>query len=207
VKNIKDLEGKRVGTSGAYQSAYLDAMLEDNGVDPATVKDTNVGFDLNPALVAGKVDATVGGYWNVEAIQLKQAGKPVTATPVDKLGAPPYDELVIIASEDTLNDQIKSDRIRQFLAGLKKGTADAKANPALAVAALLKADKTQDPTFVKASVAATLPALTANAVFGYLDPKKWDTYAKWMRDNNLLKNPPTTTDAFTNDLLPSTVPK
>ncbi len=52
VKSAQDLAGKRVGTSGIpYQSAYLKTILEKAGVDPGSVKETNVGFNLVPAML------------------------------------------------------------------------------------------------------------------------------------------------------------
>ena len=45
------LKGKTVGTAGIpYQSAYLKAILARAGVDPSSVKEVNVGFNLVPAM-------------------------------------------------------------------------------------------------------------------------------------------------------------
>src|SRR5204862_3402404 len=68
IRTPADLRGKTVGTAGIdYQSAYLQAILSRAHVPPSTVKQRNVGFDLVPALLTGKVDAILGGYWNYEA--------------------------------------------------------------------------------------------------------------------------------------------
>ena len=42
---------------------------------PASVKEVNVGFNLVPAMLSGKVAATLGGFWNYEAMQLQQLHK------------------------------------------------------------------------------------------------------------------------------------
>ena len=81
VRTPQDLRGKRVGTAGIpYQSAYLKTILETAGVDPGSVKQTNVGFNLVPAMLSGKVDATLGAFWNYEGTDLAaarpQAGHP-----------------------------------------------------------------------------------------------------------------------------------
>ena len=85
VKAPKDLAGKRVATAGIpYQSAYLKTILEKAGVDPGSVKETNVGFNLVPAMVSKKADATLGAFWNVEGVQLSarpQAGDPADGEP------------------------------------------------------------------------------------------------------------------------------
>ena len=68
-----DLEGKTVGTAGIdYQNAYLQTILDDAKVPQSSVKERNVGFNLVPALLTGKVDAILGGFWNYEAIDLAQ---------------------------------------------------------------------------------------------------------------------------------------
>ena len=74
-KTPKDLAGKRVGTSGIpYQSAYLKTILEKAGVDPSTVKETNVGFNLVPAMLSKKADAALGAFWNFEGVDLQRRG-------------------------------------------------------------------------------------------------------------------------------------
>jgi putative hydroxymethylpyrimidine transport system substrate-binding protein len=194
IKSIEDLKGKTVGVSGDGQSAALNAILKANGVKPSTVKQVNVNMDLQPALVSGKVDATVTGYWNVEGVQLKIAGKPATVIPIDKAGSPTYNELVVIAKEDNLNDGRRVEIYRRFLAGLAAGTATAAADPNAAYSALgenypdlVKGAKAKE--FLKASLAATLPVLKkpADNAYGFMDPNIWISYGQWMHDNGLLK--------------------
>jgi putative hydroxymethylpyrimidine transport system substrate-binding protein len=73
VSKVADLAGKTVGTAGIpYQAAELQTALQSAGVDPARVRQVNVGFNLVPAMLSGKVAATLGGFWNYEAIQLTQ---------------------------------------------------------------------------------------------------------------------------------------
>ena len=68
--------GKRVGTAGIpYQTAYLQTILENAGVDPATVEETHVGFNLVPAMLSRKVDATLGAFWNYEGADLRRRGR------------------------------------------------------------------------------------------------------------------------------------
>ncbi len=59
------LRGKRVGDAGIpYQHAYLSTILQHVGVPPSSVKETNVGSNLVPAMLSGRVNATLGAYWN-----------------------------------------------------------------------------------------------------------------------------------------------
>jgi putative hydroxymethylpyrimidine transport system substrate-binding protein len=214
IKKIKDLKGKTVGISGDGQSATLNAILKKNGVAPSTVKQVNVNMDLQPALVSGKVDATITGYWNVEGVQLKIAGKPATVIPVDKAGSPTYNELVVIAKEDNLKDARRVEIYRRFLAGLAAGTTAAVSNPTAAYGALGKnypdlVKSARAQKFLKASLAATLPVLKkpANTPYGYMDPDIWITYGQWMHDNGLLKQTAANYGAaITDELLPGVGP-
>ncbi len=112
ITSVAQLKGKRVGTAGIpYQSAYLKTILRRAGVDPAAVNETNVGFNLVPAMLSKKVDATLGGFWNYEGIQLQQQRKHPTIIPVDKAGVPTYDELVFVATRKAARE--KGNQIRR----------------------------------------------------------------------------------------------
>ena len=64
------------------------------------MKERNVGFDLVPALLSGKVDAVLGAYWNYEAIQLREKGRAPQVIRIEQAGVPTYDELVIAARRE-----------------------------------------------------------------------------------------------------------
>ena len=44
-------------------------------VKTSSVKETNVGASLLPAMLSGKVDATLGAFWNVEGVELRDRAK------------------------------------------------------------------------------------------------------------------------------------
>jgi putative hydroxymethylpyrimidine transport system substrate-binding protein len=207
----RKLKGKRVGTAGIpYQSAYLKTILERAGVKPSSVKEPNVGANLLPAMLSRKVDATLGAFWNVEGVELAQRACPksirscrdLTITPVDKLGVPDYDELVLVANADTLDD--KRDDLRLFIGALAKGAREARRDPRGSAVALLDANPDLKPKTTRESVRVTLPALFPGSgrPWGYLDPGQWRAYGAWMAGKGLLEKRPQTTEALTNDLLP-----
>jgi putative hydroxymethylpyrimidine transport system substrate-binding protein len=204
VDSPRDLRGKRVGTAGIpYQSAYLQTILRRANVPRSSVKETNVGASLLPAMLSGKVDATLGAFWNVEGVELRQRGKRPTVIPVDRLGVPDYDELVLVASEDDL-DQERED-LRLFAGALAKGAREARRDPQGATRALLESNRDLKPRLTRASVRLTLPALfpeKSGQPWGYLDEAKWRNYGGWMRQNRLLEDLPDIDAAITNDLLP-----
>ncbi|MGK2877201.1 MAG: ABC transporter substrate-binding protein [Solirubrobacterales bacterium] len=216
IRSIKDLKGKTVAVSGDGPSSTLNTILEENGVTASSVKQIDVGYDLQKVLVSGRVDASITGYWNVEGIQLKLAGLKPTIVPVDEAGSPTYDELVIVANTERLKDARRVETYRRFIAGLEEGTEKAVADPAAAFKALAAKypdlDKTAaDRRFNTASLKVTLPVLAqtnrGENPFGWQDPASWVAYGKWMHDNGELSKSDTTyTDAITNDLLPGVTP-
>src|SRR3954469_2497902 len=113
IRRPADLKGKTVGTAGIdYQSAYLRTILLDAGVDPKTVKERNVGFNLVPALLARRVDAILGGFWNYEGTDLRLRKRNPRIIRIERAGVPTYNELVLVANEDALDRN--GDRIRAF---------------------------------------------------------------------------------------------
>ena len=98
VRKGRDLDGKRVGTAGIpYQDAYLDPILRVEGVDPDHVKTSNVGFNLVPAMLSGRVDATLGAFWNYEGVDLRRRGRKPVIMRMEDLGVPEYSEMVFVA--------------------------------------------------------------------------------------------------------------
>jgi putative hydroxymethylpyrimidine transport system substrate-binding protein len=204
VRSVRELRGKRVGTAGIpYQEAYLDTILRRADVPKSSVKVTNVGASLLPAMLSGKVDATLGAFWNVEGVQLRQRGKRPWIVPVNRLGVPDYDELVLVANSDKLDDQ--RDDLRLFISALSRGARAARSDPRAAADALLDANKDLEAKATRESVRLTIPTLfpeKRDQPFGYLDPVKWRNYGGWMVDNGLLEELPDIEAATTNDLLP-----
>jgi putative hydroxymethylpyrimidine transport system substrate-binding protein len=205
IHSAADLAGKRVGTAGiAYQHAYLQTILKKAGVDPKSVKETSVGFNLVPAMLSKKVDATLGAFWNYEGVDLAQRGKPPVILRMEKLGVPTYDELIVVARRQDL-DTAGSSRLRRFLSATAAGTRLLRTNPETGVNALLKADKGLDRKLEDAAVRATLPVFfPANKAdpWGWQEPVEWANYERWMRANGLLKQPPSAQPPLTNEFLP-----
>jgi putative hydroxymethylpyrimidine transport system substrate-binding protein len=204
VRSVRDLRGKRVGTAGIpYQSAYLKTILARANVPASSVKETNVGASLLPAMLSGKVDATLGAFWNVEGVELRQRRQRPWIAPVDRLGVPDHDELVLVASEDDVEG--RRDDLRLFISAVARGARQARRGPATATRNLIDNNEDLRPRTTRASVRLTLPVLfpeDGERPFGYLDPVKWRNYGGWMVDNGLLDAPPDVDATLTNDLLP-----
>jgi putative hydroxymethylpyrimidine transport system substrate-binding protein len=200
----RSLRGGRVGTAGIpYQSAYLTTILAQAGVPRDAVKETNVGFNLVPAMLSRRVDATLGAFWNVEGVQLERAGKRPSIIRMEQVGVPTYDELILVARKDTL--AAHGDDVRAFVQALARGYEAARADPRAATDALVKAAPDLDKGFALASVRASLPAFfptDASKPFGWQDPRAWDAYGRWMFEHNLLGvRPNAGATALTNEFL------
>ena len=152
------LRGKTVGDAGiSYQHAYLNTILTHAGVSPSRVKEVNVGANLVPAMLSGRVDATLGGYWNYEAIQLQQRGKRANVLRVNQLGVPTYDELVLVVTRKMIST--KPDLVRRLVQAMARGYESARRDPQAAVQSLVRANPGLDQRLQLASTKATLPAV------------------------------------------------
>jgi putative hydroxymethylpyrimidine transport system substrate-binding protein len=203
IREPADLEGKTVGTAGIdYQSAYLRTILLEAGVTPSTVKERNVGFGLVPALLTGKVDATLGAFWNYEGVDLQRRGKKPRIIRVDDAGVPAYNELVLVANADAIERD--GGTIRAFIGALSRGVRDLREDPDGALDGLLEANPDLDSGLQRAAFKATLPLFSPpdDKPYAWQDPEQWDAFAAWMKDNRLLEGPADPRGAFTNDLLP-----
>jgi putative hydroxymethylpyrimidine transport system substrate-binding protein len=203
IKTAAQLRGKRVGDAGIpYQHSYLNTILAHAGVRSSSVKEINVGDNLVPAMLSGRVDATLGAYWNYEAIQLARRGKHPNVIRMNQVGVPSYDELVLVVRQNTLTNH--PDEIRRLVQALGRGYESVRSDPAVAVANLVRASPGLDAKFQSAAVHATLPAFfptSAGKPWGWQDPVQWNTYGQWMLSNHLISNPAAVADASTNELL------
>jgi putative hydroxymethylpyrimidine transport system substrate-binding protein len=200
------LEDKRLATAGIpYQDAYLEAMLRAENVPADSVRKVDVGFNLEPALLAGKVDAVLGMFRNIEGVDLIQRDKKPTIVPVDRLGIPTYDELVLVANASAVEEDPEA--IRLFLGALERGTRVATDDPKAATKALLDASDDLDPELTRAQVDATLPVLlpAADRPYGFMEPDQWREFAGFFADMGVTQRRLGPDKLLTNELLPGEI--
>jgi putative hydroxymethylpyrimidine transport system substrate-binding protein len=204
IKEPGQLEDKKVGTAGIpYQDAYLKTIVDRAGIDPGRVKSINLGFNLVPALVAKKVDAVLGMFWNVEGVQLARQDRKPKILRMEQIGVPTYNELVIVARAQDVRS--RGPLLRRFMRALARGHQALRADVATGVDPLVQANPDLDPTLQTAQVKATLPVFfpaDRKRPFGFQDPQQWRRYATWMSDQGVLTRPETAQRAFTNEFLP-----
>ncbi len=199
-----DLDKKTIATAGiGYQDAFLSAILGGVGLETNDVKAVDVGFNLEPPLISGSADAILGGFRNVEGVELRLRGLKPRIVPVDQLGVPTYDELVLVVNRKTLEED--PEPIRLFISALEQGTLGAIDSPELATETILDASDGLDPAITKAEIDATLPLLAPEPghPFGELDPDEWGAFAAFMADQGLTERRWTSAELIDNSLLPS----
>ncbi len=181
-----DLVGKTVGYPGIpSQEAFLTTMLASDGASMDEVELVNIGFDLVPGLVSGRVDASLGAFWTHEPILAAQEGFATDMLKVDDWGVPPYYELILVANDADLTT--RRERIEGFLRATRRGYQEAIADPAAALAALQAASPDVDIEVETAGLHLLIPVWTdANGQFGTQAAQQWEDYAAWMADNGLI---------------------
>ncbi len=191
VRTLADLKGAVVGSAGLpFDGAVMQTIEHRQRLSPGDVKTVNVGFNLVPALLTGKVDAIVGGYWNIEAVEVaNETGKQPTVFKMAQLGVPAYDELIIVANKNRLrSDAEYASAVRRFLAGLRQGVVGARKDPAGSIA-IMKRSSSYKQKDLNAMVPLTLQALgqTGGTSLTCFSTAKWRTFASWMVRTRLLQ--------------------
>jgi putative hydroxymethylpyrimidine transport system substrate-binding protein len=203
ITDPKQLRGKKVGTAGIpYQDAYLKTILAAAGVPATTVSTVDVGFNLVPTMLSKKVDATLGAFWNIEGVQLQRQDRKPEILRLDALGVPTYDELVLVATEDTVRN--RGEMLRRFLQQLARGTESLQTDPQAGIGPLVEANADLSRPLQEAQLAATLPVLEAQKgrAYGWMDPGEWDAFGQWMQRQKLLPDGRIAARSYTNEFLP-----
>jgi putative hydroxymethylpyrimidine transport system substrate-binding protein len=190
VDRPRDLQGRTVGVTGLpSDEAVVDSEVRADGGDPATVKRVTIGFNAVSSLAADKVDAATG-FWNAEGVTLRRQGVPVRIFKVDDYGAPPYPELVIATSRETIEEDPAL--VRSVLSATTRGYAFTVRNPAQALDDLLA----EVPGLERGDQRAQLSALLPDLRPAPFDPGVLRAWASWDLEHGLLARPLDVSAAF-----------
>jgi putative hydroxymethylpyrimidine transport system substrate-binding protein len=183
ISGPRDLQGRTVGVTGLpSDEAVVDSEVSADGGDPAMVRRAVIGFNAIPALAAGKVDAATG-FWNAEGVALRRRGVPIRIFKVNEFGAPPYPELVLATSRQTLEED--PDLVLSVVNATRHGYGFAVAFPGLALADLLAEVPSLKPANEGAQLKVLLPVLHPTP----FDPSVLRAWAKWDLKHGLLERP------------------
>ena len=183
IASPRDLEGRTVGVTGLpSDEAVVDSEVDADGGDPAAVKRVTIGFNAISSLAAGKVDAATG-FWNAEGVTLRRQGTPIRIFKVNRYGAPPYPELVLVATREMIERE--ADRVEAVVAATRRGYEFAVARPERALADLLAEVPSLDRGEQQAQLDVLLPDLHP-LPFDMPVLREW---AAWDLGHGLLERP------------------
>jgi NitT/TauT family transport system substrate-binding protein/putative hydroxymethylpyrimidine transport system substrate-binding protein len=196
IQGPSDLAGRSVGVTGLpSDDAVLDSVLEADRVDPETVNRVTIGFDSVAALEAGRVDAATA-FWNAEGVTMRGLGVPTREFRVDDFGAPPYPELVLTTSAETLADD--PELVDAVVTATGEGYDAVVDDPEAGVDDLVAAVPELDRDDQDAQLDALLDASALGPGLE-LDRATLDEWASWEADSGIVEARPAVEQTFTLD--------
>ncbi len=183
VKTIADLKGKRIGYSVAgFEDTMLKAMLRKHGLALTDVQLVNVNFALTAALMSGQVAGVIGAFRNFELTELQLHGKAGRAFFPEEEGVPAYDELILVAHQDRVNDA----KIKAFLGAIEQAVQSMINRPQETWALFIKGDrKNLDDELNRRAWTDTLPRFAHSPAA--LDRNRYARFADFMQKEGLIK--------------------
>lgn len=196
IKSPADLKGKKIGYSvGGFEDALLKSMLSKYGVDINDVTLINVNFSLSPSLMSGQVDAVIGAFRNFELNQMDINGRPGRAFYPEEEGVPAYDELILVANRNNLDDP----RFRPFLDAVEKAVRYMLNHPDEAWALFVKADPKLDDELNRRAWRDTLPRFATRPAA--LDRARYQIFAEYLKESGLIDKV-TPVEDYAREILP-----
>lgn len=141
-----------------------------------------IGFNAVSSLAAGKVDAATG-FWNAEGVALRQQGIPIRIFKVNEYGAPPYPELILTTTRETLDRD--PDLVSSMVDATRRGYEFTVDDPQQGLDDLLAEVPSLDPADQKAQLQALLPDLHPLP----FETAVLDEWAAWDLKHGLLERP------------------
>jgi putative hydroxymethylpyrimidine transport system substrate-binding protein len=177
VRRPRDLEGGTVGVTGLpSDDAVLDAVLEADGADPASVERVTIGFESVAALSAGRVDAATA-FWNAEGVTLRRLGVPTREFRVDDYGTEAYPELLVVSASER-------EDLEGFGSALSAAYDDLASDPEAALQDLVA----EVPDLEAAEQRAQLEALMTSDAFGdgQVDPAGISSWLQFASEHGIV---------------------
>lgn len=182
IKTPKDLKGKKIGYAvGPLDVVLFETIARNAGLKKEDYELINIGFNITPSLLSGRIDAVIGAYWNYEINELALEGKEAGYFPLEKHGVPDFYELVFITNDDFLKSQPKT--VVQFMTAMQQAIAWTKENPDKALALYFKANPDVRKELDARAFRATLPVF---ATTQSQSAEKWEVFAKFAHQQGLV---------------------
>lgn len=186
IKNLADLKGKKIGFSvSGFEDSLLSTMLATANLSLKDVELVNINWALSQSLLTRKVDAVIGAYRNFELHELRLEGNEGKAFFPEEHGVPVFEELILVAHKDRVNDP----KISAFLTALEQATAYMKQNPEQAWQDFVSyKPKELNNELNRLAWNDTYPKFVDNP--RYLDKQRYHQMAEFMLQKGLVKSLP-----------------
>jgi putative hydroxymethylpyrimidine transport system substrate-binding protein len=183
IRDIGDLKGKTIGYSvGGFETVLLKVMLEKASLTLDDVKLINVNFSLSPSLFTGSADGVIGAFRNFELNQMDIENRPGRAFYVEEYGIPAYDELILVANRDSLDDP----KLGKFVDGLEAGVQYLVNHPDDSWQLFIAGErKDLDDELNRRAWRDTLPRFALRP--GALDRTRYQRFAEFLKDQDIIK--------------------
>jgi NitT/TauT family transport system substrate-binding protein/putative hydroxymethylpyrimidine transport system substrate-binding protein len=194
VRRPRDLEGRRVGVSGLPSDpAVLRAVVEGDGGDYDKIRQVTIGFAAVPSLIEKRIDA-VPAFWNAEGVILRQRGVATREFRVDEFGAPPYPEVVLFTTRETLQE--RRSMVQGVVRAVSDGTRSVLSDREPAIREIARAGGA-DEELVRAQLEAVSPLLDPSLRLNRAVLERWADFDKRF---GILERRPDVERAFVFDL-------
>jgi putative hydroxymethylpyrimidine transport system substrate-binding protein len=191
-----DLKGKTIGYAvGPLDVVLFETIARNAGLQKEDYELINIGFNITPSLLSGKIDAVIGAYWNYEINELALEGKDAGYFPLEKHGVPDFYELVFISNDTFLNQHPET--AKRLMAAMQQAIQFTKDHPNDALAAYFKANPDVRKALDEKAFRATLPVFATTQT---QSESKWKTFAEFAMKAGLIEQPVVATELFRNVL-------
>ncbi|HEV7415159.1 MAG TPA: ABC transporter substrate-binding protein, partial [Tianweitania sediminis] len=181
IHSLADLKGKKIGFSvSGFEDAMLGKMLQSEGLTKDDVELVNVNFSLSPSLIAGRVDATVGGFRNFELTQMRIEGHEGRSFFPEEHGVPAYEELIYVTHRDLAGDS----RLPRFLEAVERAAIFLTNHPEEAWQLFIKAHPDLDDQLNRQAWLDTLPRFAKRPAA--LDRGRYERFGAFLAEQKLI---------------------
>ena len=194
----QDLPGHTIRTlvPGGSASAF-EAMMTRLGLDPESVREVDVGYDLSP-FFAGELDIWPG-FLNYDVLIAREQGYEVNLILPEDYGVHLYG-YTLFASEQLIKEN--PDLVLRFLRATLRGWQWAIENPEEAGPLALKYDSTLDAALQAAIMEASVPLVyTGEDDIGWMRAEGWEGMYDVLLEQGLLAEPFDVHEAYTMEFL------
>jgi putative hydroxymethylpyrimidine transport system substrate-binding protein len=196
IKTPSDLKGKTIGYAvGPLDVVLFETIARNAGLQKEDYELINIGFNITPSLLSGKIDAVIGAYWNYEINELALEGKDAGYFPLEQHGVPDFYELVFISNDTFLKQHPET--AKRLMAAMRQAIQFTKDHPDDALAAYFKANPDVRKALDAKAFRATLPVFATTQT---QSEAKWKTFAEFALNAGLIEKPVVASELFQNVL-------